>query len=117
MKENEKIQKQINHYYNLVYNNDLTEFDESKIGKTKAILKVLNDEMKEIKKLDKEDRDYFTDSYNVLLDELKQKDNEDIVEIFIHPMSQFYSLLNEKSTLDNLKKEYTLMKKENEIER
>lgn len=107
-------QEEINFYYNKLYKDKLLEFDNGMIGKVKNDIESLNREIKQAKELMIKDKEYYIGCYNDIMEDLKNKNENDIVELFIHPMTGYYMVLNKDTVLRRLKREYKLYEEENE---
>lgn len=112
------MQYKINNYFKKIYGNErmIVENQDEKIGSAGKILECLKEEINSVYKLDETDKKYYLERYNEIIKEIKTKRRNSIIYIFIHPSTQYYEIKSEKDTLDILKNQYKLNKKENNKE-
>ena len=115
------MQQKINEYFKKLTNKKFFKYDDEVIiGKAKDVISDLKKQIKYIKnkknKIDKEEAEYLAQEAKDLIEEIKEKykNGNDVIEIYLHPMDNFYCLIEKKYLYEELKEYYEEMKETKE---
>ncbi len=108
------MQKLINKYFKKLCsdNNLINDNDEVVIGKAKDIIQRLKEEVEYVNNpendVDEESIEFITQETKELIEEIesKYKNKNDIIEIRVHPMTDFYTLVEKENLYNDLKEYY-----------
>ena len=110
------MQQKINEYFKKLTNKKFFKYDDEVIiGKAKDVIYDLKKQIKFIKdpknKVDKEEIEFITQEAKKLIKEVRKryKNDNDVIEIHVHPMAGFYCLVEKKDLYEELKEYYEEM--------